>query len=433
MTIEKEFEILDSDVYVLMNLYSSGTRDFILCKRLVTKEFQQLNPIELLGTNMAVRLLKQAAQLLPDLARQNALSRLLTQCLEYRGNRRHLICEPWDEEDLRGETMFENNRTEFARHCGEAQAKRFKVVMAGEQESDMPADELYWGTFTTLPNVEDQFTDPELHRFADQLETLVVGSGEGEVTIKIPQMQKIVKKAWSDYFASFDLNTSKRERRELFKRLMSIAVRQASNLTQRIAYAFVQQRTEASFSEPEKKLFELRYGNCEELGKINIGFLYEYDELHADLINELANSLISNNYEVRTIQAESNLQKHIQLLHELRELRRNVRNAQRRDTRGRYGNSIPIDNDNDLPDVHAPAPCDNMIASELMDHIRAVISRLKPRDQRRAQALLNAKGDRASAAESLGLDVTTFNRQYRQTTKPNMKREQRAMEQMEED
>ncbi len=433
MAIENESELLDSEVKILENDYPSGTRDFILCKRLSRNEFQLLNPIELLGTNMAVRILNHASRSSLDLARQFTLSRLLTQCLEYRGNRRHLVCEPWDEQDLRGETMFENNRTELARRCGEEQARRFEVVMTGEQESDLPADELYWGTFTTLPNVEDQFTAPELHRFANQLQTLILGNEEGEVTIEVPQMRKNVKKAWSEYFASFDLETPKRERRDLFKRLMSVSVRQASSFMRQTAYAFVYKSLKTTFSEQEEKLFELRYGDCEALGKINIGFLYEYDELHADLINDLANSFISKDYEGRANQAESNLKKHIQLLHEFRDYRRQVRSAQRSDSRSQYGNPIPLDADNVQPDVHSPAPYDNMLAAETMDHIRAVISRLKPADQRRAQALLDANGDRAIAAESLGLDVTKFNRQYRQTTKPNIQHEQRAMEQMEED
>ena len=57
--------------------------------------------------------------------------------------------------------MFENNRTEFARDCGVEQAHRFQVVMSGEQDSELPSEELYWGSFTTLPQVEDTFTDAE--------------------------------------------------------------------------------------------------------------------------------------------------------------------------------------------------------------------------------------------------------------------------------
>ena len=341
--------INDTEIRVVTDVYPSETRDFIICRQ-IPGGLQQLNPIELLGTNMAVRVLEHTARTgHEDIAQQNALSRLLTQCLEYRGNRRHLVCEPWTEEDLRGDTMFERNRTELARDCGAEQARRFNVVMSGEQESDLPSEELYWGSFTTLPQVEETFTDADLQSFANQLEQMLMGEGDSHVTLDVTKMRRTVKAAWDNHFTEFNLDVPKRDRRPLFKRLMSVAIRQASNLTERIAFAFVLRslgpaalhRDQSTFSEREKKLFELRYGNCEALGKINIGFLYEYDELHAELINQFANSLIDDKPDDAWLQAETNLRRHVQLLGELRDLRRFVRADQRKSTRDRGARKLP--------------------------------------------------------------------------------------------
>lgn len=379
--------ISDTEIRVVTDIYPSETRDFIVCKQL-PDGLQQLNPIELLGTDMAVRILKHTASTQDeDLAQQNALSRLLTQCLEYRGNRRHLIREPWTEEDLRGETMFENNRTPFARECGAKQAQRFQVVMSGEQGSDLPSEELYWGSFTTLPQVEDTFTDTELHRFADQMQQLVVGEGDADVSLDVIEMRKKVKAAWDDQFSDFDLDVPKRDRRPLFKRLMSVAIRQTSNLTERIAYAFVLknlgstalQRDQPTFSEREKRLFELRYGNCEALGKINIGFLYEYGELHAELVNQFANSLIADEPDVAWQQAETNLRRHVQLLDELRELRRFVRADQRKSTRDRGDRKLPrpkVDaGSGKEADSKAKAPDNDLLNIEMMNELKSSNSR----------------------------------------------------------
>ena len=159
-------EIADDEIVVFETRFPSGVRDFVLQQRIDHQTYQVINPLELLGTRMAVRVLNLLGSQSRELAAQFSLSRLLVQCLEYRGNRRHLVVEPWDVEDLRGERIFEGNRTDFARDCGEHQANRFQLIMAGAEEPEMPAGDLYWGTFSTLPTVEDMFDDPDLGEMA---------------------------------------------------------------------------------------------------------------------------------------------------------------------------------------------------------------------------------------------------------------------------
>ena len=46
----------------------------------------------------------------------------------------------------------------------------------------------------------------------------------------------------------------------------------------------------------------------------------------------------------------------------------------------------------------------------------------------RAQALIDAGGDRGLAAKSLGLERGKFNAQFRQTVRPNLKKEMQRLE-----
>ena len=88
---------------------------------------------------------------------------LLFLIAEYRGNRRHL--ESVNRGPKKTFVATRCSRTtapKFARECGVKQAQRFQVVMSGEQKCDLPSEDLYWGSFTTLPQVEDTFTDVEL-------------------------------------------------------------------------------------------------------------------------------------------------------------------------------------------------------------------------------------------------------------------------------
>ena len=157
---------------------------------------------------------------------------------EYRGNTRHLIVEPWGNEDLRGEHLFEGNRTEFARDCGEVQANRFQLIMSGAVALDLPVRDLYWGTFSTLPSVDDMFDDPVLGALATELLDRIEGNGEDDVCVPILKLRSMIRALWRNHFEEFDLGVAKKRRRLLFKKLMSVAVRQASTMIRQIAYAF---------------------------------------------------------------------------------------------------------------------------------------------------------------------------------------------------
>ena len=414
---DKDF-LLDEEVFIVETGFPSDVRDFEFFRLVEGHRFAALNPIHLLFTEQAVQILDRLGQRQPEIGATFAISRLLVQCLDYSRNIRHLIDEPWDEKDLKGERLFENNRTVLARTCAKHQAERFRLVMEGNQSLETEPEHLYWGTFTTLPHVEDRFDDKELGDFAVQLRDVIL---EGEtiklgIATNIETMRTRIKQLWKNYFGDFELQTKKRKRRELFKRLMSVAVRQSSTLIWQVAFELINNRWQGDLvlTTAEQKIFEIRYGAFDSLGKINIGFLHDCDSLHADLINQLARQIVGQGEpEI----AESKLFQHVQLLSELRELRRYIRADQRRGTRTKYSKGVNQTLVEQAHDENAPSPERSMIANETVSQLKQVLSQLKPRDRTRAQALIDANGDRGIAAAELGLSREKFNSRLKTTRK----------------
>ena len=90
-----------------------------------------------------------------------------------------------------------------------------------------------------------------------------------------------LKHAWDDQFKDFDLDTAKkRDRRSLFKAGLMSGVADPADVQSDGAYCLTHSwvlvralaqplfnEIKPTFSEREKKLFELRYGNCGALGE----------------------------------------------------------------------------------------------------------------------------------------------------------------------
>ncbi len=425
-----EIAILDRNVVFKKTTFQSGVRDWVMHLR-TTDGVKVANPIELLGTNIACRLLKKICVDAPDQAHQVCLSRLLVQCLEYRGVARHLIIEPWTEQDLKGETFFEGNRTELARDCKFKQAESFRLVMSGGQKSDLPAEELYWGTFSTLPKVEDSFKDADLTKLAVELYSKIVEEGEGDAVVKLNSLRRLITSHWKNYFADFQLDVPVRQRRKLFKRLMSVAVRQSSSFMRQVAYALLlksmspQARNTFNFSFREETLFSIRYGSYPFLGNINVGFLHEYDEHHAELLNALGGALVGNESDRAIEEAEDNLFRNVQLLDEFRETRKAIRKDQRFTTRDNRQKSPPKETkwkNNEPPDTREKAPDSELITLELIDQAKLILDDLKPRCRGRVLAMIEADADWDEAAKTQGVETFRFRKRFLETTQPNIKK-----------
>ena len=416
--------LFDRDIAVIETGLPTGVRDFEILRWHDANTLVGLNPIHLLFSETALDVLNQIGAIKPEIGATFALSRLLVQCLEYSRNTRHLIVEPWDESDLKGKQLLKNPRV-LARECSSHQAERFRLVMTENEPFDIPYEHAYWGTFSTLPLVEDSFDDPELGSFASQLLQSLLGeeqSEQGFVT-NIKSMNSKLKALRKKYFVDFELATRTRQRRKLFKRLMSVAVRQSSTLIWQIAFNLVEKRlhTSLEMTELEQKLFEIRYGAYEPLGKINIGFLHDCDSLHAELVNDLANSIASAPDKIS--EAEDRLLRHVKLLDELRSLRKHIRSDQKTTSRQSTAPKLskPRERVDDFIDIKTPMPQKAKEVEERIAEYKELLHVLKPNDRARAQAFIDANGDRAKAAELLGLTPMQYSQQLRQTTKKNVK------------
>ena len=418
--------ISDSDICFLQTNYPSGVRDWVLHLR-TEKSLRIANPIELLGTDMVSRLIRKTNELDPDLAAQISLSRKLIQCLEYRGSTRHLIVETWSEDHLRGDKFLENNCTQLAKDLSASQAESFKLVMDGSRDAEIDREELYWGTFSALPKVEDTFEDGELEKLAKQLDARIMRDAQQGTAALRKQLKKCNKERFSD----FQLETPKQKRRELFRKLMSVSVRQCSSLMRQIAYALllkpmsheVQQAFE--FKPKEAVLFEIRYGSHTPLGSINIGFLHEYDEHYAGLLNELGRVLVCDTQDQEIHVAEQQLFRNVQLLDEFRKSRKDIRKDQRQQTRLNKRKNPPKDTRWERiepADTREKAPDANLEIRELLEETKLIFDDLKPRCQKRVKTLLAANVDWEEAAQAEGIDKKKFKQRFMETTVPNIHR-----------
>ncbi len=419
---------IDSDIKIFVTEFASGVRDFQLLRQVGQQELELLNPLELLDTQTAVQILEKVAEQPDSNANSWMLSRLLVQCLEYSHNRRHLVTNDWDVATLRGDELTRIADIPFAHDQQTEQAREFRIIRATEGEAILDTD--YWGTFTTLPQVADSFESRELDLLCDQLCGSIDPLRDRKGEIEIAELRRLINGLWKTYFQEFDLPVPKRERRSLFRKLMSVAIRQSSTLIERIAFAIllrngsITDRMGTPFrSKRERRLFELRYGACEPLGGINVGFLFDCGELHADLVNALASSLVSETPEAEWQQAELELQKHIHLLGHARSRATAIEGEKKRQLRERRAQKLPkprVDvNDNE--ERISEASRDETYIALLRERKDAILPLLKPRDRKRLEPLLES-GDFATAAEALGLELSRYRRQLRDTVIPNVKR-----------
>ena len=424
--------LFDRDIAVVETQFPSGVRDFEILRWHDANTLVGLNPIHLLFSETALDVLNQLGAVDPNIGAPFAISRMLVQCLEYSYNTRHLIVEPWKESDLNGEELLQSPNP-LARECSRHQAERFRLVMHEREPFDAPYEDIYWGTFSTLPPVEDSFDDPELGRFASQLSTALLGENQNEqgYVVDIKVMGSKLKALRKKYFVDFELETKTRQRRKLLERLMSVAVRQSSTLIWQIAFTLVRKRLGANpeLSELEAKLFEIRYGAYGPLGKINIGFLHDCDSHHADLVNELASCIVLDSNQIAA--KEENLLRHVKLLSELRSIRKHIRSEQKTTSRNATASKLskPREQIVDFTDSKTPMPEEARDVEERIAEYKEILHLLKRADRDRAMAYIEAKGDRAKAAAKLALTREKYNQQLRQTTKKNVEIARNKLEQ----
>jgi len=411
---------IGAPLHVQIRAFPDGTRDF----QFVFPETEEATgrALPFLFTERAPWLLEQIEKVQPATARQVFLAQLLSCCLIYRGNRRHLIVEPWSEDEIDGTVLKTGPQTLLRQNFSRDQADEFRLVTSGELPPTGTLAEVFWDAHVTTPRLPNVFEDPSMGEMALALLSLFNLNSQARNELPTSQIRSALSEMWSKSFSSLTLKTPKRERRRVFNKLMSATIRFASQFNGQIARIYVLDIIRngecgaVDINDREDALIELRYGGCRALEDVNVALLYCCDGIYADLTNDYARSLaIGTAAEV--CECEQTLNSYFSLLRSFRKRRRLARSAERRERRQSSQDFLPAPRvqAKDQKDSKAQNPAEQN--SELPKEIFALLmEQLKDRDARKLKALVDAEWDRAAAAESLGLTVV------HQTIKPNMRR-----------
>lgn len=423
----------EAQLYLDMHVSPAGVRDFAFRRPGPDGGLQLVHPLELLGLERAADRIEEVGQQDQALALNLALARVLVPCLQYRGSGRHLVVEPWSEEDCRGASLAADSRTPLAADLAAVQAREFELVASGQLPPAGSLAELFWQCQTALPLLPNQFDDPDLGRFARALYFYLVPAGEGRAELRGADVVRQVERAKAAKFAALELDLPPRKRLQLFKVLLAVAVRWASQLTGALARRLViryleydpETRPHATLTDDEQAMLELRYGASRDLGDINVGFLFGCGPLLADLVNQLYATYLYGQPEAARAKLRDALRRFLFVLGKFQQRRKAGRAGERRDVRQRKADRLPGRRRQPAEhqaDVKVPAPSHRLVRNEELEALRQLLPRLKPRDAARLGALLDCHGDRAAAAKQLGLTHHAFSQKLRQTTFPNVRR-----------
>jgi hypothetical protein len=370
----------------------------------------------------------------PVTARQVFLSQLLINCLVYRGNKRHLVVEPWGQNELDGTALRVGSHSLLKRDISREQAEEFRLVTTGEAPPVGSLAEVFWDAHVTTPRIPHMFDDPEMGEMVLALLSLLNPNEERRNVLQPSGVSSTIARLWRDGFSSLDLRISKRERRNVFKSLMSAAIRFASQFNGQVARVYVLDIIRhggfgsEDISERESKLLELRYGGCQALEDVNIGLLFGCEGMYAELINDYAQVLAFGSDD-EAAACEQTLNRYFALLRSFRERRKITRSVERRGRRQAHQDYLPAARvqaqDQPDPTAQNPAAMDTGWSSEILD---LLLEQLPKRDAKKLQSLVDSNGDRSVAAEALGITRTQLSRQWRQTIKPNIHRILEAFE-----
>ena len=424
-------DLNEDDFRLMIQVHPSGTRDFVFYT-IADGEAPTpriIQPMNLLGLDLAASVLELYRRQEPEMSVVISLCRLLVPCLEYRGNRRHLIAEVWSESDLRGETLYEHTRIPLSRDLAVNQAGDFRVVTTGVEPPQDSLAEIFWEAHSSLRDLPDVFEDPDMSNLVRVLYDDLVQAGTGRQEVRISNIRRRIMSHWSENFGSLDLRVPTRQRRRVFKDVLAATIRLASQFNGVVARALIfrrldSPRDEQTFTPEEEALLELRYGGSRALRDINIGLLFGCGPLFAELVNDFAFAHVAGVPEADLETQTERLHQYIDLLGRFRQRRRRARAEEQRERRSRRPRRPPTGrrvSPANREDEDATNPGEQAIFNEDWDIMGAILPLLKPRDAERLQAMMDARGDYRRAAEIAGVDPTKFHRRWRQTTLQNIR------------
>lgn len=423
----------ESQLYLDLLGSSFGPRDFAFRRPDADGRLQLVHPIELLGLDRAAEVIDQVARQDPAQALPLALCRLLVPCLQYRGSGRHLVVEPWSDEDRRGASIPADSRTPLANDLAAVQARELELVSSGQLPATGSLAQLFWDTQTELPLLPEQLEDADLGRFAKALYFLLVPAGKGMEELRVADIVRTIRQAKAAKFAALEMDLPPRRRLHLFKILLAVAVRWSSQLTGEVARRLVtrylqndpEMQHRVTLSADEQAMLDLRYGASRDLGDINVGFLFGCGPLLADLVNQLYQTYLYAKPESERATIREELRRFLFVLGKFQQRRKAARADERRQLRARKADRLPGRRRKpaqEQADVKAQPPSQRLAMNEELEALRQLLPRLKPRDAARLRALIDCHGDRSAAAAQLGMTHQAFSRKLRQTTFPHVRR-----------
>ena len=413
----------ETEWHLQVQVFPNGTRDF----QFVFPETEEAtgSALPFLFTDCAPWLLERIEQETPQVAKQVFLAQLLSCCLEYRGNRRHLVVENWGQREIDGSSI-RSGSDNFRRQLSLEQAEEFRLVTSGQLPPSGTLAEVFWDAHVTTPRLPNVFEDELMGEMAIALLNVLNPISESRNELRTSQIRSTIWRMWSEEFSDFDLNASKRERRPVFKRLMSATIRFASQFNGEVARVYVLdsiRRGEigsTDISSAENKLIELRYGGRRSLEDINVALLFGSDGLYRGLINDYGQALAQGN-ETAIEECEQLLAGYFALLQSSRERQRIASNTERRERRQRHQDFLPAPRiqAQDQPDVSVEEPTNS--SAEIPSELLAVLApELKARDWNKFEALVEADWNWELAAERLQIPRTNLRKQWRETVRKNV-------------
>lgn len=414
---------------ILVTTFPSGTRDFRLVRAAGEGAFEAIHPLELLSLYRTAKKIESLGQSNGPLAVALALCRLLVPCLKYRGSDRHLVIEPWTEEDLRGESIAADVRTTFAKDLSAEQAETYRAVTAGESPPTGSLAELFWDTQTNLPDVPAAFEDPDLGRLCKALFFQLVPEGESLIEVDVSAVTAQLESLRAKNFDALNVGIPARQMPALFRKLLAVTVRYASQITGSVVEEMIiQQLREAGrpvLTLTEKEMLAVRYGASRALGDINVGFLFGCGPLLGDLINDFFFAISRTNSPQVRANAQEQLRSAIFLLRSFQQYRKQARAQERREDRQLRADAMPLGPRHQAEfqaDTSVAAPDEIAATNEELARLKELLPLLKDRNAKRLQAYIDCQGDRKAAAEKLGLNARAFSQQLRQTVFPAMRK-----------
>ncbi len=430
----------ESELQLQSSVFPSGNRDFTFVRTNNEGEAVPLSPLELLKLDRAADLIEQEENV--PKAMNLALCRLLIPSLRTSRVGRHLVVESWSESAIRGETLPEETRTDFARELSREQADQWRVVHFDECALEDSLETVFWDAITDLPRLGRQFDDDNLGAFGKALYFQIVPPGTGRLELEGWEPAEIVESCRKSDFAELNLGLSARELQRLYKKYMAVTVRWTSKLTGQLARQLVDQwRSDGSpLSSAEQTMLNLKYGAAEHFGNINVGFLFGCGPLFETFFNEIYRSIGNRRSQAEQNQATTDLLRFVFLYRNYLRLRAHARRQERQGQRDQYWDDIPghedgvrinLDDLTDPPADSEPSPFDRAVSSEarslLIEQVLPELEHSRPEQARLLRLYIDCDYDMEIAAEMAELTTRNFKLRLQYTILPSASRVARRL------